>query len=137
MAGWNAAGTRWTRRAAGAMKTRIHRPVALANGRGSDRATWRWRVEQLSAVDVGRALAWLAAGSRVAIEHAPAEGHWSLSAGERHLARHLHRQRGISHNGLLTVLSGTRWLERCEVFLALGRWRYQQAEQDFRSERFD
>src|SRR6202035_3752648 len=35
----------------------------------------------------------------------------------------LHRQHRISHSGLRTVLSGTRWLERLGAFLALGRGR--------------
>jgi len=38
----------------------------------------------------------------------------------------LHRQGGISHNGLRTVLSGTRLLERCGAWLALGRRRKRQ-----------
>jgi hypothetical protein len=50
----------------------------------------------------------------------------------------LHRERRISHNGLRTVLSGTRLLERFGAFLALGRRRKrQQVEQDFHSERID
>ena len=41
----------------------------------------------------------------------------------------LHRQHRISHNGLRTVLSGTRLLERCGTWLALGhRRRRQQVE---------
>jgi len=35
----------------------------------------------------------------------------------------LHRQGRISHNGLRTVLSGARWLERLGAFLALGHRR--------------
>jgi hypothetical protein len=35
----------------------------------------------------------------------------------------LHRQRKISHVGLRTVLSGTRWLERLGAWLALGHRR--------------
>ena len=49
-----------------------------------------------------------------------------------------HRQHRISHNGLRTVLSGTRLLERLGAFLALGqRRKSQQFERDFQSERSD
>jgi hypothetical protein len=50
----------------------------------------------------------------------------------------LHRQRRISHDSLRTVLSGTRWLERCGAWLALGcRRKRQQIEQEFHRERID
>jgi hypothetical protein len=51
----------------------------------------------------------------------------------------LHRQRKISYSGLLTVLSGTRLLERLGALLALGhRWRKrQEVEKDFHCERID
>ncbi|WP_157676598.1 hypothetical protein [Afipia sp. GAS231] len=53
-----------------------------------------------------------------------------------HCAMNLHQQRRISHNGLRTVLSGTRVLERFGAWLALGhRRKRQQDEQDFHSER--
>ncbi|WP_143039771.1 MULTISPECIES: hypothetical protein [Bradyrhizobium] len=51
-------------------------------------------------------------------------------------AMNLHQQRRISHNGLRTVLSGTRVLERFGAWLVLDRRRKrQQDEQDFHSER--
>jgi hypothetical protein len=45
----------------------------------------------------------------------------------------LHRQRKISRSGLLTVLSGTRLLERLGALLALGRRRrkHQEVEKEF------
>jgi hypothetical protein len=43
-----------------------------------------------------------------------------------HYAMILLRQRRISHNGLRTVLSGTRLLERCGTWLALGHRRKRQ-----------
>jgi hypothetical protein len=46
----------------------------------------------------------------------------------------LHRQRQISHNGLRTVLSGTRLLERFGALLALGR---RRKDQDIQSEPAD
>src|ERR1700676_1544821 len=51
----------------------------------------------------------------------------------------LHRQRRISRRGLLTVLSGTRLLERLGALLALGRRRrkHQEVEKDFHCERID
>jgi hypothetical protein len=54
-------------------------------------------------------------------------------------AMNLHQRRRISHNGLRTVLSATRPLERFGAWLALGRGRrkQQQAEQDFHSARID
>jgi hypothetical protein len=56
-----------------------------------------------------------------------------------HCAMNLHQQRRISHNDLRTVLSGTRVLERFGAWLALGRRRLkqQQDERDFHSERID
>jgi hypothetical protein len=51
----------------------------------------------------------------------------------------LHRQRKISRRGLLTVLSGTRWLERAGASLALGRrWRQRhEVNKEFHCERID
>lgn len=50
----------------------------------------------------------------------------------------LHKQRRISHSGLRTVLSGTRWLERFGAWVALGHPRQrQEVEQEFDSERID
>jgi len=47
-------------------------------------------------------------------------------------------QRRISHNGLRTVLSGTRWLERCGAWMAPGPLRKRrQVEQEFHRERID
>jgi hypothetical protein len=46
----------------------------------------------------------------------------------------LHRQHRISHNGLRTVLSGTRLLERFGAVLALRR---QRKDQDIQSEHAD
>jgi hypothetical protein len=49
-----------------------------------------------------------------------------------------HRQGKISHEGLRTVLSGTRWLERFGAWLALGRRRKrQQVEKELHHERID
>jgi len=49
-----------------------------------------------------------------------------------------HRQRRISHNRLRTVLSGTRWLERCGAWLALGRKpQRRHVEQEFTRDRID
>lgn len=42
------------------------------------------------------------------------------------VAMKLHHQRRISHNGLRTVLSGARWLERLGGWLALGNRRRRQ-----------
>jgi hypothetical protein len=50
----------------------------------------------------------------------------------------LHRQHTISHNGLRTVLSGTRLLERFGAWLALGhRRKRRQLEQELPRERID
>jgi hypothetical protein len=50
----------------------------------------------------------------------------------------LHRQGGVSPNGLRIVLSGTRWLERCGAWLALGhRRKRRESEQGFQRERID
>jgi hypothetical protein len=47
----------------------------------------------------------------------------------------LHRQRKISHIGLRTVLSGTRWLERFGAWLA--RRKHQKIEQVFHHDSLD
>jgi hypothetical protein len=54
-------------------------------------------------------------------------------------AMNLHQQRRISPNGLRTVLSGTRVLERFGAWLVLGRRRRKQQQdgQDFHGERID
>jgi len=50
----------------------------------------------------------------------------------------LHRQCKISHIGLRTVLSGTRWLERFGAWLALGhRRKHQKIEQVFHHDSLD
>jgi hypothetical protein len=66
---------------------------------------------------------------RATIEYARrwgAIGIFRLASLALHYAMILHRQRWISHNGLRTVLSGTRLLERCAAWLALGRRRKRQ-----------
>jgi hypothetical protein len=66
---------------------------------------------------------------RSAIENARswgAIGVFRLASRILRYAMILHRQRRISHNGLRTVLSGTRLLERFGAFLALGRRRKRQ-----------
>jgi hypothetical protein len=53
-------------------------------------------------------------------------------------AMKLHQQRRISHSGLRTVLSATRWLEHLGGFLALGpRQKRQQTARDLDRERID
>jgi hypothetical protein len=72
------------------------------------------------------------------IKRRGAVGFFRLASGILRYATILHRQRRISHNGLRTVLSGTRWLERCGAWLALGgRRKRQQTEQEFHRERID
>jgi hypothetical protein len=62
-----------------------------------------------------------------------------LASGIQRCAMTQIRRGRISRNGLLTVLSGTRWLERFGAWLALGhrRRKRQQIEKDFQGERFD
>jgi hypothetical protein len=63
---------------------------------------------------------------KAAIENARrwgAIGAFRLASLLLHYAMSLHRQGRISHNGLRTVLSGTRLLERLGAFLALGHRR--------------
>src|ERR1700687_1737711 len=86
-------------------------------------------VPHFPACDVGRVI-------RVSIADARrwgAIGVFGLASSILRCAMILHRQRKISRSGLLTVLSGTRLLERLGALLALGRRRrkHQEVEKEF------
>jgi hypothetical protein len=76
-----------------------------------------------------------------AIEHARRWGAIGIFRLASRILRYvtiLHRQRRISHNGLRTVLTGTRSLERLGALLALGhRRKRQNGEQDLHSDHID
>src|ERR1700738_3116384 len=98
----------------------------------SYRRRWPRPASHFPACDVGRVIKASIANAR----RWGAIGVFRLASSILRCAMILHRQRRISHDGLRTVLSGTRLLERFGALLALGRrWRkHQEVEKEFHRE---
>jgi hypothetical protein len=141
--GWNAGGKLCASTAAGGVRTgkdsddRRTRQCTWRGGRRLITIAFLRRNLHCNFLDIAvRARMW------VALESArrwAAIGIFRFASLTLHCAMNLHQQRRISHNDLRTVLSGTRVLERFGAWLALGRRRLkqQQDERDFHSERID